>query len=94
MSGDHSTYDFSRAIGEALVALGLIGEAEPDTLTVEEQIQYFRTESLVGAIFGNARGAADRLRNEVGWEPKHTAHDEFIKDLKEDAKAAAKKLKA
>ena len=76
------------------MALGVISEAEPDTLTVEEQIKYLRSEFFAGVIFANVRATADRLRKEVGWVPKYTGHDDFIKDLKEDAKVAAKTLKA
>ena len=46
-NGEHSWYDISKAIGTALVELGLSAEAEPTPFTEDELAKYFG--SVVGA---------------------------------------------
>ncbi|EJF58970.1 NAD(P)-binding protein [Dichomitus squalens LYAD-421 SS1] len=91
---EHTAYEVHKVIGEALVALGVIGEAEPAALTADEQVKFYGSEEYAAFFAANTRSKGDRLRKELGWAPKHTAQEEFIKDIKEDTEVAAKALKA
>ena len=73
-SGEHSWYQISRAIGEAMVALGLSSEAEPTTFSTAELIKYFGNEKEGNYSGTNARCHANRGR-QLGWRPTHTTKD-------------------
>ena len=73
-NGEHSWYQISRAIGEAMVALGLSSEAEPTTFSTAELIKYFGNEKEGNYSGTNARCHANRGR-QLGWRPKHTTND-------------------
>jgi hypothetical protein len=45
-NGEHSLYDIGKAIGEAMVKLGLSKSAEPTTFTPEEEQKYFNVRSV------------------------------------------------
>ena len=70
-SGEHSWYQISRAIGEAMVALGISADPEPTTFSTEELIQYFGSEKEGFYSGSNARCRANRGRA-LGWNPTHT----------------------
>ena len=73
-NGEHSWYQISRAIGEAMVALGLSSEAEPTTFSTAELIKYFGSEKEGNYSGTNARCHANRGR-QLGWRPKHMTND-------------------
>ena len=86
-SGEHSWYQMSRAIGEAMVALGLATDAEPTSLTPEELVKYFGSV-LVGEYNGsNVRCRADRAHS-LGWNPKHTTED-LLKSIRPEVEKLA-----
>ena len=45
-NGEHILYDVSKAIGDALVALGKTDNPEPTTLTKEEIDKYFQVSKI------------------------------------------------
>ncbi|KAI0635600.1 NAD-P-binding protein [Trametes polyzona] len=87
-NGEHSWYQISRAIGEALVALGISEDAEPTPFTTEELVKYFRSERI-GLYNGtNSRCRADRARS-IGWRPRYTTED-MLKSIKPEVEAILK----
>ncbi|KAF8656882.1 hypothetical protein AX16_002427 [Volvariella volvacea WC 439] len=70
-SGEHSLYDIGKAIGQAMVGLGLTAEAEPTTFTKAELDKYFGGSDYLGS---NSRCKASRARA-LGWKPKKTTAD-------------------
>jgi hypothetical protein len=44
INGEHTWYDISKAIGQAMVKLGLSKSDEPTTFSHDEIIKYFGTE--------------------------------------------------
>ena len=70
-NGEHTWYELSRSIGDALVSLGHGDNAEPTAFTQDELVQYFGSV-LYGHYFGtNSRCRADRSRA-LGWQPKYS----------------------
>ncbi|GBE86900.1 NAD-P-binding protein [Sparassis crispa] len=73
-AGEHTWADISRAIGVALVELGISTSAEPTTFTTEELIKYFGCEAV-----GNYSGSNSRCRGyrgrALGWKSIHTTDD-------------------
>ncbi|KAI0342694.1 NAD-P-binding protein [Trametopsis cervina] len=68
-NGEHSWYDISKAIGQALVKLGVSESDEPTPFTTEELVKYFGSEAI-GNYFGtNSRARANHSRS-LGWDPK------------------------
>ena len=59
-NGEHSWYEISKAIGDALVKLGLTDEAEPTPFTVEELVNYFGSEKAGWYSGTNSRCRANR----------------------------------
>ena len=90
---ERSGYEVVKAVGEALVELGVITEWEPDVFTAAERLKYFGSEYIATLFFSNARCTADRIRQELGWVPKRSMED-FAKHIREDVEVAVKKLKA
>ncbi|GBE86889.1 NAD-P-binding protein [Sparassis crispa] len=83
-AGETAWADISRAIGVALVELGISTTAEPTTFTTEELIKYFGSE--MGNIMGsNSRCRGNRGRA-LGWKPVHTTAD-MIASIKPEIKA-------
>ncbi len=71
-NGEHSLYQISRAIGDALVAFGISKDPEPTAFTAEELAEYFGAESVSRYYSGsNSRLKGDRGRA-IGWKPKYT----------------------
>ncbi|KAI0737090.1 NAD-P-binding protein [Daedaleopsis nitida] len=70
-NGEHTWYQLSKAVGEALVSLGITTEAESTTFTVEELVKYWGSEHWVD------RGTA------IGWKPRYTSEDLFKSVLPE-----------
>ncbi|KAI0719155.1 NAD(P)-binding protein [Cerioporus squamosus] len=87
-NGEHSWYQISKAIGEALVELGIAGDSEPTTFTVEELVQYFGSEALGWYSGTNSRCHSDRGRA-LGWKPKYTTED-MLKSIKPEVEALLK----
>ncbi|EIN10832.1 NAD(P)-binding protein [Punctularia strigosozonata HHB-11173 SS5] len=70
-NGEHVLKDVSKAIGEALVALGKAKTAEPTPFTEEEIQQYFNGSKYLGS---NSRCRADHAKS-IGWKPRKTTED-------------------
>ena len=87
-NGEHSWYQISRAIGEAMVALGLTTDPEPTAFTTDELVKYFGSETA-GLYSGtNARCRADRGRA-LGWKAPHTTED-MLKSIRVEVEVFAK----
>ncbi|CDO74490.1 hypothetical protein BN946_scf184979.g45 [Trametes cinnabarina] len=79
-NGEHTWYQISRTIGEALVELGLSDDPEPTEFSTEELIKYFGSIKI-GLYNGtNSRCRADRSRS-IGWKPQYTTED-MLKSIK------------
>ncbi|KAK7044260.1 hypothetical protein VNI00_007982 [Paramarasmius palmivorus] len=76
-SGEHKLYDVSKAVGDALVELGVADNAEPTTFTSEEIDKYFSGSNYLGS---NSRCIANRARA-LGWNPKKSTAD-MLKSIK------------
>jgi len=86
-SGEHTSYDVNKAVGEALLAIGKLDNAEPTTLTKEEVVKYFGGSKLAGT---NARARANRSRS-LGWKPVKTTKD-FLETVKSEVPVLVKKF--
>ncbi|KAI0737089.1 hypothetical protein C8Q80DRAFT_1214827 [Daedaleopsis nitida] len=72
---EHSWYQISKAIGDALVNLEVIEDSEPTSFTADELAQYFGSEEVALSQWGtNARCHANRSRL-IGWRPRNTSED-------------------
>jgi hypothetical protein len=81
-NGEHTLYDLSKAIGEALTEIGKLDNPEPTILTKEEIVKYFRSSKLIGA---NSRARGTRSRS-IGWKPVKTTKD-FLESIKSEVLA-------
>jgi len=70
-NGEHLLYDISKAIGRALVNLGVSESDEPTTFTKEELGKYYGGSEIMGT---NCRSRADHSRA-IGWKPTKTTED-------------------
>ncbi|KAI0924180.1 hypothetical protein AcW2_005133 [Taiwanofungus camphoratus] len=73
-NGEHTGYDISRAIAQALVELGVSKSAEPTPYTTEELVKYWGSEPAGNYNGTNSRCRADRARS-IGWKPVNTTAD-------------------
>ncbi|TFK78447.1 NAD-P-binding protein [Polyporus arcularius HHB13444] len=92
-NGECTLYDMCKAVGEALVAVGVATEAEPNILSPEECDKYFGKYGALEAVrmfFANVRCRADRARRDLGWAPTHTP-DEVLKTAREIVDAVVEK---
>ncbi|KAI0787446.1 NAD-P-binding protein [Fomes fomentarius] len=92
-AGEASTFELSKAIGDALVSLGRIQDAEPTVFTPEERQKYFGGDYVAFLLFANTRLRADRGRSDLGWQPKYTPED-LTKSIREDVELTLKKQEA
>ena len=90
-NGEHTWYQISQAIGEALVKLGIADDATPTTFTVEELVKYFGSEKWGWYSGTNSRCRANRGRS-IGWKPTHTTED-MLKSLLPEIEAIWRKMK-
>jgi len=91
-NGEHTWYDISKAIGVAMVKLGLSKSVEPTPFTEEELGKYFGSKT-VGYYFGtNSRCRANRSKA-IGWKPKKTT-DDMLKSIKLEMEVILKQQKA
>ncbi|KAI0767992.1 hypothetical protein BD413DRAFT_614675 [Trametes elegans] len=81
----------SRAIGDALVELGIATDTEP-TFTAEELVKYFGSESSGYYSGTNSRALADRSRSS-GWKPEYTRED-MLRSIKPEITAIQEKQQA
>ncbi|KAL7278981.1 hypothetical protein ACG7TL_006813 [Trametes sanguinea] len=91
-NGEHSWYQISRAIGEALVELGITDDPEPEPFSREELIRYYGSEKFGNYSGSNSRCRADRGRS-IGWKPRYTTED-MLKSIKPEVIAFKKKLES
>ncbi|OSC98275.1 NAD-P-binding protein [Trametes coccinea BRFM310] len=91
-NGEHSWYQISRAVGEAMVELGLTDDPEPTPFSTDELIKYFGTEWLGNHNGTNSRCRADRGRS-IGWKPRYTTED-MLKSIKPEMIVLKKKLES
>ncbi|KAL1748421.1 hypothetical protein HDZ31DRAFT_79764 [Schizophyllum fasciatum] len=70
-SDEHSWYEISKSIGEALVKLGRASDPEPTTFTKEEIDKYFAGSEYWGS---NSRCRATHSKS-LGWKPTKTTKD-------------------
>ncbi|KAI0787443.1 NAD-P-binding protein [Fomes fomentarius] len=84
-NGEHTWYQLSKAIGEALVALGITQDSEPTTFSVEELVKYFGAEEWGWHGGTNSRCRANRARA-IGWKPKYATED-FLKSIRPEVEA-------
>ncbi|GBE86901.1 NAD-P-binding protein [Sparassis crispa] len=84
-AGEHKWADISRAIGSALVELGVSTSAEPTTFTTEELIKYWGSEYWANISATNSRCRGNRGRA-LGWKPVHTPAD-MIAGIKPEIEA-------
>ncbi|RDX55339.1 NAD-P-binding protein [Lentinus brumalis] len=75
-NGEYTWYQLAKAIGEALVELGIASDPEPTTFTHEELLKYFPTLEFAYVWGTNCRVRASRARA-LGWKPKYTIEDLF-----------------
>ncbi|CAL1716979.1 unnamed protein product [Somion occarium] len=87
-NGEHRWYDISRAVGEALVELGISKDPEPTSFTDEELIKYFGSVDAGNYAGSNSRCRANRGRS-IGWNPKHTTKD-MLASIKPEVEAILK----
>ncbi|KAI0738076.1 NAD-P-binding protein [Daedaleopsis nitida] len=88
-NGEHTLLELGRAIGAALVSLGVANTAEPTTYTPQEIKTYFGSEQWGWMLFGsNCRCRADRARA-IGWKPKYTTED-LMKSIKPEVESFLK----
>jgi len=91
-NGEHSWYDISKAIGEAMVELGLTNDPEPTTFTDEELAKYFGSVKTGNSWGTNSRARATHSRS-IGWEPKYTTKD-MLASIKPEIEAILKQQQA
>ncbi|KAG7089749.1 hypothetical protein E1B28_011403 [Marasmius oreades] len=84
-SGEHRLYDIGKALGEALVELGISSSAEPTTFSQLELDKYFRGSAYLGS---NSRCKANRSRS-VGWKPNKSTPD-LLRSIKAEVEALMK----
>ncbi|KAK7044262.1 hypothetical protein VNI00_007984 [Paramarasmius palmivorus] len=85
-SGEHKLYDVSKAIGEALVELGISDNGDPTTFTPQEMKKYYNQSNYME---NNSRCVANRSRA-LGWSPKKSTPD-LLKSIKPEVEAWFKK---
>ncbi len=73
-NGEHSWYQISKAIGDALVHFGIATESDPTPFTAEELVKYFGSEKRGYSYGSNSRCRANRSRS-IGWKPKYLTED-------------------
>ncbi|KZT66771.1 NAD(P)-binding protein [Daedalea quercina L-15889] len=73
-NGHNSFYELGRAIGQALVDLGLADDAEPTSFTDEELAKYWGSVTAGSYSGTTCRCSADRARA-IGWNPKYASAD-------------------
>ncbi|KAI0787448.1 NAD(P)-binding protein [Fomes fomentarius] len=90
-NGEHTWFQVSKAIGDALVYFGVASEPEPTPFTTEELVKYFGSEKQGFAYGANARCRANRARA-MGWKPKFTT-DDMLRSIRPAVEAILQKQK-
>ncbi|EMD33972.1 hypothetical protein CERSUDRAFT_117492 [Gelatoporia subvermispora B] len=88
-NGEHTWMDIGKAIGRALVELGVSESDEPTAFSREELIKYFTSEAMGNYSGTNSRCRADRSRS-IGWKPKYTTAD-MLASIKPEVEIFLKK---
>ncbi|KAI9061094.1 NAD-P-binding protein [Trametes sanguinea] len=85
-NGEHTWYDISKAISQAMVELGLSTSDEPTPFTDEEMARFFGSvENGYQQVGQNSRGRGEQARA-LGWKPKYTTAD-MLKSIKPEVEA-------
>ncbi|OSC98263.1 NAD-P-binding protein [Trametes coccinea BRFM310] len=88
-NGEHTWYDISKAIAEAMVALGLSSSDQPTPFTDEEMARFFGSvENGYQQVGQNSRGRGEQARA-LGWKPKYSTED-MLKSIKPEVEAILK----
>ncbi|KAL0566873.1 hypothetical protein V5O48_015125 [Marasmius crinis-equi] len=87
VAGEHRLYDLGKAVGDALVSLGIAKTPEPTTFTHEEIGQYFWGSPYI--LGSNVRCQANRSIS-IGWNPKKTSED-LLKSIRPEVEALVKR---
>jgi nucleoside-diphosphate-sugar epimerase len=83
-SGDYSSLDIGRAIGEEMVDLGLASTAEVTSFREDD------TRYRVGFSGTNARAVGKRAK-EIGWKPNYEKLDDLLDYVKREVRTIAAK---
>ncbi|KAI0077637.1 NAD-P-binding protein [Panus rudis PR-1116 ss-1] len=75
-NGEFAIGEVSKAIGQVLVELGTLKDAEPTTFTREELVKYFGSEEM-GNFFGSNTRSHSTHSYAIGWKPKHSVQELF-----------------
>ncbi|KAG2003467.1 hypothetical protein CC2G_004069 [Coprinopsis cinerea AmutBmut pab1-1] len=84
-NGQHTLYQIGRAIGDAMVALGLSNSSEPTAFAEEELDKYLDGSYYLGS---NSQCKANRSRA-IGWKPKYMTQD-MLDSIKPEVEALVK----
>ena len=88
-NGEYTWYELGKAVGQALVELGVASSAEPTTFAQEELLKYFPSLEFAYVWGSNCRIRASRARA-LGWKPKYKTED-MLKSVKAEVETFLRK---
>ncbi|KAI0694390.1 NAD-P-binding protein [Cerioporus squamosus] len=88
-NGEYTWYQLGKAVGQALVELGIASDPEPTTFTQEELLKFFPSLDFAYVWGSNCRIKASRARA-LGWKPKYTTED-MLKSIKPEIETFLRK---
>ncbi|KAI0766951.1 NAD-P-binding protein [Trametes elegans] len=88
----HDWDQVARAIGQALVELGVCDDPAPTAFTNAELVRYFGSNAASWFNTSGARARADRSRS-IGWKPRYTVED-MLKSIKPEVVAIMREREA
>ncbi|KAI0071514.1 NAD-P-binding protein [Panus rudis PR-1116 ss-1] len=88
-NGEHTWFDISQAIGQAMFELGISKSSEPTTFTSQELLKYYGTEEVSPYCGSNSRARGTHSRS-PGWKPKYTTKD-MIASIKPEVEVILKR---
>ncbi|RPD67434.1 NAD(P)-binding protein [Lentinus tigrinus ALCF2SS1-6] len=88
-NGEYTWAALAKAIGQALVELGVASDPEPTSFTQEELLKYFPSLEFAYVWGTNCRIRASRARA-LGWRPKYTIED-MMKSIKPEVETFLRK---
>ncbi|PSS36755.1 hypothetical protein PHLCEN_2v1386 [Hermanssonia centrifuga] len=90
-SDEHAWYQISKAIGKAMVELGLSKSDEPTAFSDEELVKYFGSLWMGNYSGTNSRARANHSKA-IGWKPKKGTED-LVASIKAEVEAILKQQK-